>query len=303
MIQSILYFGTTLLLRAVLALVSVFPLATRVRIMRVLIRLAVRVLPPVARRADENLKLVYPQMSRPARRALVGRVAQNVGATLTEILFNADYAAGSASLPITGPGVAILEQAHADGTGAILVSGHFGQWEAVRHALRGRGMEVGALYRPNNNPYYEPIFRQAIEVAGTPIIPKSAAGNRQLLRHLKQGGILALLMDQYVQDGEALDFMGHAACTSLSAAELALRYDLPLIPVFGTRRGHSVEVELETPIPPGTPHAMMQAFNLRLAARVQADPDQWYWFHRRWRPHKHAVIWPPEGWTPVSEGA
>ncbi|MGB3405962.1 MAG: lysophospholipid acyltransferase family protein [Jannaschia sp.] len=292
-------FAINLLIRTALLVVRPFPLSWRVRAVRALTGWIVMIVPALARRVDDNLALVYPDMTPGDRRALTRRTARTAGATLTEILFNTEYGARARAFAIAGPGLEVLQAAQAEGRGALLISGHFGQWEAIRHALGGRGIDVGAVYRPNNNIFYDPLFRRALEAGGTPIIPKSGAGNRALLRHVREGGVLAMLADQYQQTGAALEFMGQAACTTLSPADLALRYDLPLIPAFGTRRDDAwtVDIILEAPIPPGSPERMMQDFNTRLAARVQQDPSQWYWFHQRWRPHKNAEVWPPEGWT------
>lgn len=302
MIRTALHFLQTLLIRGLLTITCILPLDLRAQIVGRVMQGVTFLVPPLRTRIDGNLDQVYPSMDRRTRRQLVGKVARNAGATLTEILFNADYAQTAKRFTVTGPGLEALNAARAEGRGALLVSGHFGQWEAIRHALRARGIEVGALYRPNNNPYYEPLFRRAIEIAGTPIIPKGPAGNRQLMRHLQDGGVMALLVDQYLQDGEVLDFLGLPASTTLSAAKLALRYDIPLIPVFGTRRGREVCVEMEAPIPPGAPVEMMQDFNDRLGARVLADPGQWNWYHQRWRPRRYATAWPPDGWSPRTPG-
>ena len=298
MLKNLVYYLQTLVIRCVLLVVRLFPLGWRTRIVGVLTSWVVRLLPSLSRRAHKNLSMVFPDMPEAARGKILAQVGRNTGRTLTEIMFNQEYAAKAADFSVEGPGLQALRDAQDSGKGAILVSGHFGQWEAIRHALKAKGIEVGAVYRPNNNPYYEPLFLAGIEAGGRPIIPKGTAGNRTLLKHVRDGGVLALLMDQYVQDGAVLTFMGHPACTSLSAAELAMRYDLPLIPVFGTRNSGLVDVELETPIAHSTAERMMQGFNDRLGRRVAAHPGQWHWLHQRWRPGMSDVIWPPEGWTP-----
>jgi len=83
-----------------------------------------------------------------------------------------------------------------------------------------------------------------------------------------------------------LDFMGQPAKTALSAAELALRFDALLIPFYATRQpdGVSFACEMEAPVPHTDARAMTQALNDSLAARVHANPEQWFWVHRRWRP-------------------
>lgn len=277
------YFLQAILIRSCLAVSRLLPLHLRTGFVGAVTVAAVTIAPPLRRRAMENLALIYPDKPAAEHRAMTRGVARNIGKTLTEMLFNRDFAPIAQKTPIGGPGLEALEEARALGKGAIILSGHFGQWEVIRHALKARGMETGAIYRPNNNPYYEPLFRAGIELSGKPIIAKGFAGNRQMLRHIRSGGFLAILPDQYVNDGAMLTFLGQPAVTSLAAAELALRYDVPLVPIFAPRDIDGVGATLEAPIPHTTPHEMMQDFNDRLGVWVRAHPTQWYWMHQRWK--------------------
>ena len=65
---------------------------------------------------------------------------------------------------------------------------------------------------------------------------------------------MAVLLDQYTKRGAPIDFLGHPAPSGTAIAELAVKYRLPMIPVYGTRQpdGLHVAVEFEAPIPPGT---------------------------------------------------
>ncbi|WP_281826900.1 lysophospholipid acyltransferase family protein [Jannaschia rubra] len=282
--ETLLYRLQALALRALLLLVSVLPLAARRRVLGFVTEWVVR-LSPLRRRAARNLALVWFDRPQAERDAILAQAARNVGRTLTGIWFNDDFAAEVADLDPEGPGLRALRDARAAGRGAIVVSGHFGQWEAIRHVLRREGMETGAIYRPNNNPFYEPIFRAGIERGGAPIIPKGRSGYRQMLGHIRSGGFMALLPDQHVSDGEVLPFLGHPARTSLAAAELALRYDLPLVPAFAPEGDTDLRVVFEEPIPHTDAATMMHAFNDRLSWWVTRHPAQWHWLHRRWKPY------------------
>ncbi|TFL18023.1 lysophospholipid acyltransferase family protein [Jannaschia formosa] len=269
-------------LRVLLALVAVLPLARRRAVVGRVTEALVRAT-PLRRRAERNLKLVWPAMGKAERDRLIARIGRNAGRTLTGIWFNRDLAAEAEALPVEGPGLEVLRAARAEGLGALIVSGHFGEWEAIRHVLRREGMETGALYRPNNNPYYEPIFRAGIELGGQPIVPKGAQGMRVMLKHLRGGGFMAILADQHLRDGAVLDFLGHPATTTLSPAELALRYGVPLVPAFAPWEEGRRRIVVEAPIAPGTPEAMMAEFNARLGAWVERHPSQWHWLHDRWK--------------------
>ncbi len=96
------------------------------------------------------------------------------------------------------------------------------------------------------------------------------------------------IFDQHVIRAPILDFIGKPARTAISAAELALRYDALLIPFYGIRQddGVSFDVVLEAPVPHSDPMTMTQALNDSLTAQVTKTPEQWFWVHRRWRPHE-----------------
>ena len=247
--------------------------------------LAASVLPGVRKRIEGNLRLIFPDLSAAQIKALRKRNAGTMGRTLTEVLFNEDQLTQHVPYEVSGPGLSAIEQAAEKGIGAIIVSGHFGQWDAARIYLKERGLEVGAIYRPNNNPYYEPYFLRGIEAAGRPIFPRGADGLKAMIRHLRKGGRVAILADQHLDEGAVLPLLGRPSYTTLSPAQMALRNKAPLVPVWGIRDDDAgkVRVVFEDPIAHTTPEQMMTEFNARLDARVRANPEQWHWAHRRWK--------------------
>ena len=220
-------------------------------------------------------------------RTLRKRNARTMGQTLTEILFNEDQLKHHVPFHVSGEGFDAIRNADEKGQGVILVSGHFGQWDATRILLKEQGLETGAIYRPNNNIYYEPYFVRGIEAAGKPIFPKGADGLKGMIRHLKKGGRVAILADQHLDEGARLPLLGRPSMTTLSPAQLALRHNALLIPVWSIRDDDTdcVHILLEAPIPQDTPERMMTFFNERLEAQVRAHPEQWLWAHRRWKKH------------------
>lgn len=240
--------------------------------------------PPARRRFEREVLRVFPQMPRAARLQLGQAMGRAMGRTLFEIYHCAEFQARQDKFHTSGPGLAALAAARAAGQGAVIVSGHFGQWEAVRAALKARDMETGAIYRRQPNPHYQRRLLAGIEAGGKPILETGRAGTKSLVRHLRGGGFMAILLDEKYAEGVRLPFLGHPALTSLAAAELALKYDLLMVPAYGLRRadGDSFDVIFEDPIPHSDPLSMTQRFNDSLSARIRAHPDQWYWMLRRW---------------------
>ncbi len=138
-----------------------------------------------------------------------------------------------------------------------------------------------------NQPFNTRYVR-ALAAIGEPLFPSDRRGLAELLRHLRAGGIAGMLIDVYAKGGAPLTFFGRTAPTALSAAELALRYDALLVPVYGIRQpdGLSFAIRMDAPIPPGEPAAMTQALNDSLEAVVRGNMGQWFWIHRRWKPER-----------------
>lgn len=276
------------LIRAVLWLLMRLPYDRRVAVAG---WLGAWVVAPVAgyrRRIARNLALVMPGMPAEEVRRMKRAVPANLGRTLVELYSGPEFAARAARAPMRGAGVAALEAAHAGGRPVLLVTGHIGNYDAARAALLARGYKVGGLYRPMNNRFFNDHYVQAIGRIGKPLFPRGRQGLADMVRFLKGGGMLGIVIDQYMRAGVELDFMGRPARTALSAAEMALRYGAVVVPTYGIRAANGLDFELvfEAPVPEGSPEAMTQALNDSLAAQVRAHPDQWLWTHRRWKTPK-----------------
>ena len=240
--------------------------------------------PPARSRFDREAKRVFPNMKRKTRAKLGQDMGRHMGRTLFEIYHDAEFQTQHHKFSASGPGLAALKDAQAVGKGAIIVSGHFGQWEAVRAVIKMHGLESGAVYRPHKNRHYERRIRAGIETGGKPILATGRVVTKALVRHLRDGGIISILLDEKYSEGVRIPFLGHDAYTSFSAAQLALKYDLPMIAAYGIRTedGNAFRVEFEAPIPHTNTITMTRAFNDSLSARIMANPEQWYWMLRRW---------------------
>lgn len=247
-----------------------------------------RLVGPVAgyeARARTNLGRIHPEMAPAERRRIARAVLDNAGRTIIENYSWPDLGRDLATTTPTGPGLAALEAASAEGRPVLFVTGHYGNHEAPRQVLTRLGYTIGGLYKPMKNPFFNAHYIRTMTQMSGPVFPKGAKGTRGFVRHLKSGGMATLLFDVHDRDGVPLPFLGQPARTSTSAAELALRYDAVLIPYFGVRLpdGLSFSVELDAPIPPGDPIEMTLSMTRSLEARIARDPGQWFWVHRRWK--------------------
>ncbi|MEP5092252.1 MAG: lysophospholipid acyltransferase family protein, partial [Paracoccaceae bacterium] len=103
---------------------------------------------------------------------------------------------------------------------------------------------------------------------------------------LRGGGVLGILTDLHAQGGTKLKFFGQQAITSTVTAELSLKYNAVLIPIYAIRQpnGLDFEITVQEPIKPTNPVKMTQEVNDGLEKLVRSHMDQWFWIHRRWKP-------------------
>ncbi len=283
-------FASNLAIRAVIGAALLVPYRWRVPMVGWLFS---RVVAPWAgydQRVRDNLAHVMPDLPKADVERLAREVPDNTGRTLIEIYSGHAFTRRFADAPLTGPGVAALEEAHANRRPVVLVTGHFGNYDAPRAALIAKGFNVGALYREMNNGYFNDHYVAAISKVGTPVFPRGRRGLSGLLRFLREGNMGGFLIDQYMRDGADVTFFGKRAPTALSAAELALKYDALVVPVYGIRQPNGLDFEVlcEAPIPHGDPRDMTQALNNSLEALVRQHMGQWFWIHRRWKPEQEA---------------
>lgn len=237
-------------------------------------------------RIRANLALARPDLDPAEVRRLTRAVPDNVGRALAETYSGHEFTDRIRRAdPLEGPGLAALEQAAAEGRPVILAGAHFGNYDAMRAAIVGRGWPVGALYRPMNNRAFNRHYIPALGAIAEPMFPRSRSGLAAMLRFLKGGGWLALGYDQFDDHGAVLRFFGLPTRTVLTPAELALRHDALILPIAGIRQpdGLSFRVEVGAPIPHSDAPTMMQQLNDHLEAQIRAHMDQWFWVHRRWK--------------------
>lgn len=248
---------------------------------------------PVSRVAYDNLCLAMPELDGAAQRRIVHGVWDNLGRTMGEFPHVA-----SLEQTTVGPGwemvgeQTLFEQAKRGGA-AIFVSGHIANWELLPVAAAKYGILASSIYRAPTNPEVDKIItelRQSALGAEVPLFAKGFSGARGALQHLRNGGVLAFLMDQKMNDGIEGRFFGRPAMTASAMAAMALRVRCPVIPAYVQRIGPArFRLVCEQPIElPDTSDrqadvlALTQAVNDHLERWIRDRPESWLWLHRRW---------------------
>ena len=199
---------------------------------------------PFVRRINDNIDLVRPGYDAATRARIRRGVMENFARTATEYLDLPELAARSAGFKISG--LEHLEAAKAaNGGRMVVVSAHYGNWEAVRAVAARHGAPLGIIYRAFNNRKIDDYGFGLITACGWPAWRKGSEGSKGLFKHVRQGGGAMILVDQRAGGAPSLDFMGQPAETSLAAAQLALKLKAPLLPAAAKRVGDDFEVFFE----------------------------------------------------------
>ncbi len=246
---------------------------------------------PISNRARTNLRLCFPDKSEDEIEKIVRGMWDNLGRTFAEYPHLDKFDAYNGSGRISVSGTETLDEIISRGTGAIFVSGHFANWELLPLAASGAGLSGGEVYRAANNPYVDNwLVGQRTTHVYQDQIPKGSHGARKLLAVLKDKRYVVMLIDQKMNDGISVPLFGQEAMTPPAAAQLSLRYKVPIVPASIERKndGHfhiHVFPELEVP-QSGRKSTDIYALTLKLnewlEERIRERPEQWLWLHRRW---------------------
>ena len=178
-------------------------------------------------------------------------------------------------------------------TGGIILTAHFGNFEMLAYAQSLLDRPVTLAHRTMRNPLVDQLILNMRSRPGTVSLPKKTAA-RSLLRALRNRGIVALLADQNqtANAGVFADFFGVPACTTPGPARLALHTGAPIVPVFLVREGESerhrlvilprIEVS-KTEDKTADIERITEACNAAIEDILRCYPEQWIWFHKRWR--------------------
>ena len=248
---------------------------------------------PVSRVALRNLAFAMPELTLPAQRRILRGAWDNLGRTVAELPH-----LGRLRRTATGPGWECSDDSTLRGLAtrdgpAILFSGHIANWEIGFPVAASLGLDVSWFYRQASSALADQMIQgMRDDAVGHPVamFAKGAAGAKAALRHLRDGGLMGMLVDQKLNEGIAVPFFGRLAMTAPALAQFALHFQCPVIPIHVVRLGPArFRVICEPPMQhPSTGdrtadvYAMMVEVNDTLERWIRKQPESWLWLHRRW---------------------
>jgi KDO2-lipid IV(A) lauroyltransferase len=242
----------------------------------------------ISNRARRNLRAALPEIGDAARENLVAAIWEHLGRFIGEFPHLEKFGPNDGRCELRGG--AILEKLKQRGGPVLFFSGHIGNYEILPNTLAAHGLQVDWVYRMPNNPLTDGLIRRSRAATGVKLLPKGARGARDLVKQLNAGEMIGLIVDQKMNDGIAVPFFGRDAMTAPALAQLALRYDCPIVPMRVERLdGAHFRLTIEEPlaVEPGDDKnaavlATMTRVNRILEGWIRERPEQWLWLHNRW---------------------
>jgi KDO2-lipid IV(A) lauroyltransferase len=258
--------------------------------------LAWRLMPETRAAIADNLRAIFPDES---EQMLERRARRTLGAYAADVIdFIRSLRTPDAGLPelfaYTPADEQLFVDLRAQGRGIIVVSGHYGNWEAGGVFLRRIVKQpVAIVARTEENPEVNRLRREIRELVGAETIEvgQSLDTALQIRRRLADNTIVPILMDRHLgRDRVEVEFLGRRAWFLRTPVLMGFMTGAPLLPCFMERvgpgrfqiqAGRPIEVSRNRPRDEAI-QAAAQDFANQLGARVRVHPEYWYQFYRYW---------------------
>jgi KDO2-lipid IV(A) lauroyltransferase len=240
--------------------------------------------------ARANLARAFPELNAAEIDRIMIAMWDNLGRVLAEFPHVGKMNKEQFLRLVTVEGAEHVEEIKRIGAGGIFFSGHFANWELAPKTLAMLDCPLALVYRPGNNPYLDRVIQNTRGHYQTEAVPKGAEGSRLLMRALRDKRHIGMLIDQKMNTGIPVRFLGREAMTATAIASLALKFDCPVIPTRVVRlEGPYHKVTILPPLEirrtgdqDADIRALMESINALFEEWIRAAPPQWIWVHRRW---------------------
>jgi len=241
---------------------------------------------------EENLRLAFPEHDAEWIRRTTLAAYEHLGRESAAILRLSKLdreAIVERTVPV---GWEQMEAALAEGKGVMLVTGHYGNWEIAAATVASRGIPIAAIVRRQGNRLVDARLDQLRRNLGVETITQKEAPSR-VPRLLRKNAVIGIVGDQDARKaGVFVPFFGRPASTHRGPALFGLKLGAPVmacvarrLPGAGVRyevSGQRVEVERTGDLDADV-NAVTAALAARLEAEIRKAPEQYFWFHRRWK--------------------
>jgi len=254
-----------------------------------------------------NLRIAFPEMGDAEGDRIIRACYRQMGTSAAEFVHlpKMDAAYIREHFRIEGA-EHIRESLEVRNQPAMGMTGHFGNWELLSHVLGARTKPIAFIVRPLKSEILDRIVTERRECVGNIVIRKADSA-KEVMKILRRRIFVGILIDQNVDrnKGILVDFFTRKAYTTFGIARFALAMNAAIHPAFifrdpARKFHHLLRFGPPIAIDPAAPREeevarVTRRCNEELEKAIREAPDQWMWFHRRWKTR-------PEGEPPIYLG-
>ena len=242
---------------------------------------------------EQNIKIAFGEISKEKKLEIINGMWTNIGRTLAEYIYLNEFKLNKTKFShMKIYGTEHLKEIKKNNESVIFYSGHFANFELMAMELDKYGIKCATIYRPLNNFFLNPLMEYLrIKYVCPHQIPKGIIGMREIIKKIKNGFSIALMVDQRVGEGPRENFFNKPAHTTTIPAQLALKFDCKIVPISLIRK-RALEFEMTIHEPhkiEKTENSIKDSKNITLKINqnlekmIIENPTQWIWSHNRWK--------------------
>lgn len=280
-----------LFLKAFSFLILLLPLWLAIKVGSVLGYLAYLILPKYRRIALENLKLAFKEKKEAELRRICRSVFENLGKNLIELLSFSKINNKNIDSLVSISGLEKIDTLLKNGKGAVVISGHLGNWELLPAYFGLKGYPSNVIARRMRFSKYTDWVNNLRANKNVKVVLRQNSF-KELLTILISNQLLGILPDQDVDsiDGVFVDFFGQKAYTPVGPVVLALASGAALITCYIYREKNHHYIVVDNPVElskSGDKEKDLlintEKWQKRIESYIRLHPEQWVWMHRRWK--------------------
>ena len=285
MIKIIKYFFESLLIYLSFLLAKLIGL----KISRLIFSYIFKKLGPIIRSnkiINKNLVKFSKNLSDLEKEKIALSMWSNYGMTFIEYIFLYKFKNENSHINIKGE--KILSEISQNNKPVIFVSGHFANFELMSMEIVKKKISLATIYRPLNNFFLNPFMEYLRKkYVCKNQLKKGHGGVKDSINYINRNHSIAMMIDQRVSEGEKINFFKEEALTTTLPAQLAIKYNLDIVPIFIERNDNNFfKMEVYEPIKTSEFNSKFELsikLNKILEGMIKKNPNQWIWTHNRWK--------------------
>ena len=234
-----------------------------------------------------NLNIYNENLSSLDEKKIIKNMWKNYGKTFVEYIYLNKFRKNNSHINLIGE--KNLFQVLQDQKPVIFISGHFANFELMSMEITKHNISLATIYRPLNNFFLNPFMEYLRKkYVCKNQIKKGISGVKQAMGFINKNYSIALMIDQRVGESERFNLFGKQAHTTTLPAQLSIKFNLDIVPVFIKRElNDQFLIEFKEKISPkiykNNKKEITEKLNQILEQMIRDNPDQWIWTHDRWK--------------------